>query len=343
MKNEVLKNYFKEYKGYLVETNRTSNVADQYCTYLRKACTLLNLGEGFIEAIIAIADVNVQAALCEYLMAKLSYEFKNTKDKILKKQISNYKSAVSALSEFVIQEDDTDDSVVSLLPMVELPFESVYNQKDLIKKFNSRLITQDRYYYGDEASFSARVINRIATKTKRKNIYKDLILNTRFLYAADESKFFLLKNITKLTIKTDGFVKIEVDSKEYDVYTQVYTEGKLVGFELLRVSSVEFISLDHVHSMHELYPAFLTEHKELHKFSDNVLKHRLNHLDMRIDQFATYYYNEIYPNIVAEDGIVLDENRLMDDVCAFIKQLELLIIHKKYNISKSDSMYWGDE
>ena len=74
MKNEVLKNFFKEYKRYLVETNHTYNVSDQYCTYLRKACALLNLGEGFIEAIIAISDVNVQAALCEYLIRTYSNE-----------------------------------------------------------------------------------------------------------------------------------------------------------------------------------------------------------------------------------------------------------------------------
>ena len=81
------------------------------------------------------------------------------KDKILKKQISNYKSAISALSEFVAREDDTTETKLSLLPVVELPFESVYDQKALIKKFNSRLITQERYYYGDNASFSARVIS----------------------------------------------------------------------------------------------------------------------------------------------------------------------------------------
>ena len=338
MGNGILKHFFKEYKEYLVETNHTSNVANQYCTYLRKTCALLNLGEGFIEAIIAITDVNVQAALCEYVMAKLSHAFENARDRILRKQISNYKSAVSALSEFVTREDKASGVVLSLLPMVELPYESVYEQKELIRKFNSRLITQERYYYGDSASFSARVINRIATKTKRKNIYKDLILNTRFLYGADESKVFLLKDITKLTIKTDGFVTIEVNDKEYDVFTPVYTEGKFVGYELLRVSSIEFISLDHVRSMHELYPPFLASHPELHKFSNNVLKHRLKHLDMRIDRFATYYYNEIYPNIMAEDGVVLDENLLMEDVCAFVKRLELLIVHKKYNSSKSDSV-----
>ena len=87
MKNETLKSFFKEYKQYLIETDHSLNTADQYCTYLRKACAFLNLGEGFIEAIIAIADANVQAALCEYLMAKLSNEFENAQDKIFKKQI----------------------------------------------------------------------------------------------------------------------------------------------------------------------------------------------------------------------------------------------------------------
>ena len=169
MKTETLKNFFKAYKEYLVETNRTANVADQYCTYLRKACALLNLGEGFIEAINAISDSNVQAALCEYVMAKLSNEFENAKDKLIKKQISNYKSAVSALSEFLTQDEAVSESSISLLPAVALPFESFYSQEELIKKFNSRLGTQERYYYGDKVSFSARIINRIATKIKRKN------------------------------------------------------------------------------------------------------------------------------------------------------------------------------
>ena len=88
--------------------------------------------------------------------------------------------------------------------------------------------------------------------------------------------------------------------------------------------------------MHELYPSFLDEHNELKKLSDNVLKHRREHLDMRYDQFATYYYNEIYPDISTEEGVVIDENRLMDEVCEFIEQLELIILHKSYNSSKND-------
>lgn len=338
MKNEILKNFFRDYKEYLVETDHTTNTANQYCTYLRKTCTLLNLGEGFIEAIVAITDTNVQAALCEYLMAKLSGVLENTSDKNLKKQVSDYKSAVSMLSEFVAQEENESSAELPFLPAVELPFESVYDQKALIKKFKSRLITQERYYYGDGASFSARIINRIAAKTRRGDMYKNLILNTRFLYDKDASKFILLKDITKLTIKTDGLVKIEYKSKEYDVYTQVYTDGKFAGYELLRVSSVKHISLDHVHSMHELYPPFLATHPELKKFSDNVLKHRKKHLDMRMDKFATYYFNKVYPRIATDEGVIIDETVLMDDVCEFIDKLELLIIHKSYNSSKSDSM-----
>ena len=73
----MVKEFFKNYKKYLVETDHTANVADQYCTYLRKACVLLNLGEGFIEAIIAISDANVQVALCEYLTLDKNVLFVN--------------------------------------------------------------------------------------------------------------------------------------------------------------------------------------------------------------------------------------------------------------------------
>ena len=170
MKNEALKKFFQEYKEYLVDTDHTSYSADQYCTYLRKACAMLDLGEGFLEAIVAISDSNVQAALCEYLMSKLSNELENTEDKLLKKQISNYRSAVSMLSEFVGKDDEKDshELVTGYLPDVALPFESVYDKKALFDIFKSRLVTQDRYYYGDSTCFPTRIISRIATKIKRK-------------------------------------------------------------------------------------------------------------------------------------------------------------------------------
>ena len=86
MKNNTLKKFFAEFKKYLIDTDHTANTADQYCSYLRKACALLDLGEGFVEVIIAISDVSVKVALCEYLMSKLSNELENTEDKLLKKQ-----------------------------------------------------------------------------------------------------------------------------------------------------------------------------------------------------------------------------------------------------------------
>jgi hypothetical protein len=59
--------------------------------------------------------------------------------------------------------------------------------------------------------------------------------------------------------------------------------------------------------------------------------------DASIAQFATYYYNNIYQNISADEGIVIDENLVMDDVCEFIEKLELIILHKSYNSSKNDN------
>lgn len=333
MKSEALKNFFKEYKKYLVETGHSSYSADQYCTYLRKVCALLDLGEGFLEAIVAISDANVQAALCEYLMAKLSNEFKKATDKALKKQISNYKSAVSMLSEFVSGADTSKSSAatVSFLPAVTLPFESVYSRKELFNIFKSRLVTQDRYYYGDEKCFPARIINRIATKNKRK-LYDSLILNTRFLYEADENKFFRLRDIDSLTIKTDGFVKIEVKGKEYDVYTEVWKGLKFVGYEFLRVSSVRYISLDHMVSVHSELVPFIVTHGELEKFSNHVMDHKQAAPDMTVSDFSSTYYNSHYGELS------VDESVLLDQISEFVDKLELLIIHKSYNSSKSDTI-----
>lgn len=339
MENKKLKNFFKEYKEFLIETDHSANSADQYCTYLRKTCALLNLGEGFLEAIYAIADVTVKASLCEFLMAKLSNEFKCAEDKTTKKHISNYKSAVSALTEFVAMDEESTDGIVdSFLPAVEMPFESVYDKKMLINIFKSRLGTQERYYYADDESFSARVLNKIVTKEKRPNIYEKLILETKFLYEADNNKFFRLSEISKLIIKTDGYVKIEVKGKEYDVYTQVYVKGNFVGFELLRVDSVRLISLDHVHSVHEIYPEFLDSHDELHKLSKNMIKHRRKFPEMRNDEFAKLYFKTIYPDVESKEGVSIDNNLLIDQAIEFIEKLELLIVHKSYNSSKSDSV-----
>ncbi len=331
MKSEALKKFFKEYKGYLVDTDHTIYGADQYCTYLRKACAFLNLGEGFIEAIIAISDANVQAALCEHLMAKLCNEFKNTTDKALKKQISNYKSAVTALSEFLTHEDDGNDTILSLLPAVTLPCESVYDRKELFNIFKSRLVTQDRYYYDDGKCFPSRIINRIATKNKRK-LYDTLILNTRFLYEADGDKFFVLREIDRLTIKTDGFVKIEVKGKEYDVYTEVWTDHKIVGYELLRVSSVRYISLDHMVSVHSKLIPFIDMRGELEKFSKHVMSYKRTVPDMTVSDFSSAYYNSHYGELS------VDEMVLLDQILEFIDMLELLILHKSYNSSKNDSV-----
>lgn len=335
MKNTVLFTFLKEYKDYFVETDHSTNSADSYCTYLRKACVFLNLGEGFLEAISTIVDVKVRAALCEYLMAKLSEAFEKETDKTIKKQISNYKSAVSMLSEFVARDDASEvESVADEAPSltVALPHASEYTQKELLNKFHNRLSTQDRFY--SEACFPARIITKI--NAGRKKLYDNLSLNTRFLIAANPDKYLLLREIDRLIIQTDGYVKIEGKGKLHDVYTAVYEKGALVGYERFCVDSVELISLDHNLPMHSELKSFLAAHAVYRAFSDSVREHKSKHPEIKgVSARATDYFKNVYPTFKVNEK--LDENILLDEICAFIDSLQLVVLHRSYNSSKSDN------
>lgn len=331
MKNNVLFNFLKEYKEYLIETDHSSNSADSYCTYLRKACAFLNLGEGFLEAISTIIDVKVRAALCEYLMAKLSEAFEKETDKTVKKHISNYKSAVSMLSEFVAKDDVTEvESIahVTTSLTIALPHESVYTREELLRKFYSRLSTQDRFYI--DACFPARLITKI--NARRKELYKKLSLNTRFLIDKDPDKYLLLGEIDRLIIQTDGYVKIEAKGKIHDVHTAVYEKGALVGYKPFCVDSVELISLDHILPVHSELLNFLAAHDVYRTFSDSVLKHKTEHLGMKVPALANDYFENVYHTLE------LDENILLDEICKFIDSLQLVALHRSYNSSKSDKV-----
>ena len=333
MKNENLKNFFKEYKEYLIETDHSANTADQYCTYLRKTCAFLNLGEGFLEAIISISDIKVQAALCEFLMAKLSAAFESNDTDIPKKQISNYKSAVAMLSAFIVKEDVPETTSIvetSFLPTITLPCESIYTQQDMRRIFKQRLVTQDRYYAN--SCLPVRIITKINAKSTKKDIYKNIILNTRFLYDKDSNKYFRLSEITKLTIQTDGFVKIDVKGKEYDVYTEVYSKGKFVGYERIRVDSFALLSLDHILPIHSELQGFLKNHEEFRKFSDSVISYKIHCPGMTVTQFSNAYFETVYSELT------VNESTLIDEIGAFIDTLELAILHRSFNSSKNDNV-----
>lgn len=330
MKNIVIQNFLKEYKEYLVETDHSAHSADSYCTYLRQGCALLDLGEGFLEVISTVLDTKVRAALCEYLMAKLSEIFEKETDKAIKKQISNYKSAVSMLSEFVTKDDALEvenlTTAASSLT-IALPHASVYTREELLCKFYSRLSTQDRFYI--DACFPARVITKI--NARRKKLYEKLSLNTRFLIDKDPNQYLLLSDIDRLIIQTDGYVKVEGKGKTHDIYTAVYKKGVFVGYERFCVDSVELISLDHILPVHSELLSFIASHPVYRAFSDSVQTHKSANPGMTASDLAIDYYKTVYPTLG------LNETTLLDEICAFIDSLQLVALHRSYNSSKSDN------
>lgn len=356
MKENVLSDFLKEYKEYVVDTDHTPRTAGSYCSYLRNACKLLDLGEGFLEAISAIADVGVKTALCEYMMAKLYQLSKNSDDKDLKTDVSNSRSALSLFQDFVANAGTPAPAAAASvtpvsaaapgtptavpaaaapsLPAVSLPNSSVYTQKELLKIFHSRLSTQDRFYV--DACFPARVITKINAKRgklrkKTQQVYHELSLHTKFLIDKGANSV-CLKDIDKLTIQTDGSVKIAVKRKEYDLYTEVYRNGSPAGYELLRVNSVAQISLDHEKPMRDELPKFLTSHSEFRSLSDSVKDYRKQHPQMNVPALSSDYFDKVYPTLG------LNEDALMDEISAFLDSLQLIILHKSYNSSKSDNV-----
>ncbi len=356
--------FLDEFKEYIVDTAHTAGTADSYKSNLCRACRILNLGEGFLEAVVSITDMKIQASLCEYMRAKLTEAIENGSNKAPKGAISDCRSAVAMFQEFitaggdsvtVASEDNVSAPVVSdsavseaevsapvasgesaltatvkFAPVVVLPYESVYSRKDMEKIFRQRLITQDRYY--SDSCLPARIISKINMKRVKRKIYSGIISNTKFRYDTGSDDYVLLKDITKLTIKTDGFVKFESKGNEYDLYTEVYSGGRLVRYELMRVDSFSLLSLDHEIAIRNVLPDFLKTHGEFAKLSEKVLEAKGDRPDLTVSKFSKYFYETVYGTLS------INENNLIDEVCRFIDSLKLVIMHRSYNSGKNDSI-----
>ena len=190
MENVILKNFLDNFKQFIVdECEKEVGTASSYRSNVKRACEILNLGEGFLEAIAVIADARVKAALCEFLRAKLSEVIEVGSSSVPKKSIIDCRSAVTKLGEFVVFEESyeevetvetsgnnvNDGTQIAVLtapatvfhPVVTLPYESTYTQKDILKKFKSRLSTQDRFY--SDGCFPTHLITKI--NAKRRQLY----------------------------------------------------------------------------------------------------------------------------------------------------------------------------
>lgn len=351
MENVILKNFLDNFKQFIVdECEKEVGTASSYRSNVKRACEILNLGEGFLEAIAVIADVRVKAALCEFLRAKLSEVIEAGNSIVPKKSIIDCRSAVTKLGEYVVFEEPYEEvetveaswNIVNagtqvavstapatvFHPVIALPYESTYTQKDILKKFKSRLSTQDRFY--SDGCFPTHLITKI--NAKRRQLYDNTSLNTKFLYDSDPNKFYRLKDITKLTIKTDGFVTFDAYGQEYDLYTAVYAKGSFVGYERVCVEAFDLLSLDHTLPIRSELPKFLSRHSAFDRFSKSVIAEKRACAGLTVSAFSTYYFENIYPSLY------MDEETLLDEITEFIDSLDLVVVHRSYNSSKNDNV-----
>jgi hypothetical protein len=332
MKSEALKNFFKEYKEYLVETDHTANVAEQYCTYLRGAVRDLDVDDDFWEYFAESNNTFEHARLSEILKASL-YEAKSDSTCVIsKRDLANYNSAINQLIAFVstTPTKHSTPAVRPLPPTLIVGATSSYDRADLISIFKSRLKTQDRFYaFG---TYPARIVGKIiANSLPRIDLYEKLINETKFLCGPSASDFYLLKNVDKLTIAR-GRAYIEVSGRAYMVYTETFKKGISAGFVPATVNTMSDLSLDHIQPMYDVLKSCLPSYTEYLKFSDSVLSYRRANPKTSLSIFSSDYYTIVYPTLK------LDEQKLIDEIFDFIGRLSLVIMDRKSNSSKSKSI-----
>ena len=84
--------------------------------------------------------------------------------------------------------------------------------------------------------------------------------------------------------------------------------------------------------MHSELLTFCTNHPEYRRFSDGVKTYKEQNPGVTIVQLAADYFENVYPTFGA------NEDTLYQEICDFIDSLQLVIMHRSYNSSKSDNV-----
>lgn len=320
----TVQEFLAKYKAFVIDAGFTVNSADQYMSYIKNACKKLVGVEKNLELIAASEDIDVRAAYAEQINAAITQALKSGNSIVSQKRLRDYKSAVNVLIAF-LSGDGWEKSQGSIAKP-KLSCASEYTQKDLKRIFLSRLKTQDRFSYS-YGVFAARVLCKIATANNVK-LFDKMADNVKFIYSKNSSDFFVLKDIDKLIIATDGFAYIERKGVTYPVYTAAYKQGNFIGYEKAAITLARYLSLDHDVPMVEALEKELPNMTEYKKLSDDMMKYKQSYKG-NASQLSIEYYNSAYKKLS------VCETELLKEMSAFLDSLQLTIMHSSYNSSKN--------
>jgi hypothetical protein len=152
------------------------------------------------------------------VISLLNVELQHPCSTYSKKTLSNYKSGMTMLKRFV----DSDIYPIDGKKQFTKTFSISYSPDELLDNFIWRLETQDRIYKSKNC-FPCRVLSKIYTKRhadyrKYYDMMKLCLDKTKFLVNGSKD-YATLQQVEKLDII--GGVKIWVNNKSYDIFTEV--------------------------------------------------------------------------------------------------------------------------
>lgn len=208
----------------------------------------------------------------------------------------------------------------------------IVSKKELIQKFRSRLITQDR-----EGRLPMRVINGLLSKNKEwKDIINNTIYNIRFLIG-DSKNFMVLKDINRIEFDvSNNKVRVVGENNESHIlYTEVFNrKTKGCSFVELEASKMRELSLDHPIPIACLFEVNeLPNLKQLNDdYTDFVCNNDFNSISKRASAFLEIYSKKYNEHFMQD---LLNELRKV-----FLKSEPLTIMRLKDNISKNARFFY---
>lgn len=311
----------KAYKTFATtQAHLTKYSADQYASYLNKACQLPGMQQQW-ERIATESNQAKQIQYAEEWCDAIAAAYDDLLCPLTVKQLNNSQSAAHLLLAFV--------SNVSWIKGkgMSVQFTQIISKKAAVTTFKGRLRTQDRIY--DYGAFAADLLAKMATRHKFP-LYNTLIDETKFVYD-EKGNFFYLKDIDRIMLANDNHAYFEKDGAIYPIFTETIGTGT---YHKIATNNMRGLSLDHDYPLKSALRTHLQSLPEYKKLSDDILLFK-NECKALYPKAQASKIMEEYDKQYAS-RIHVDELQVLREIKGFLDVLHLTIMYQGDNSAKSN-------